>query len=162
MGHVVYNVIKQGHLTKKGHKVRSMKERWLILKPGNLSYYTSRACTDKKGEILINKTTQVEIESDKGKCRFIITCGGDKKTTYEMEAKDQRTRQEWVTAIQIAIGKCKPSAPCYTLRQCLHEKKWPRDPSHPPVRVTAPGHANYLIHFFINRREQQLTWQVMQ
>ena len=103
--HVVNEVIKQGHLTKKGHKVRSMKGRWFVLKPRNLSYYTSRTCAEKKGEVIISKTTKVENGSEKGKYRFVII-GEDKKTSYEMEARDQRTRQEWVAAIQTAIGKC--------------------------------------------------------
>ena len=110
--HIVNNVIKQGHLTKKGHKVRSMKERWFVLKPGGLSYYTTRKRAEKKGEVPLNKATQVEIVPDKGRYRFAITCGGDKKVTYELEAKDQRERQEWVSAIQIAIGECSQTDFC--------------------------------------------------
>ena len=102
--HVVNEVVKQGYLVKKGHKMKSMKERWFVLKPRNLTYFTSRTCSEQKGLIVINKSSSVESVPAKGKYRFEVKCG-DSGTYYEMEAKDQKSRQEWIACIQAAIGK---------------------------------------------------------
>ena len=102
--HIVHEVIKQGYLVKKGHKMRSMKERWCVLKPGNLAYYTNSNCSEKKGVIVINKSSSVESMAVKGKYRFSIKCG-ESETHYEMEAKDQKSRQEWIACIQAVIGE---------------------------------------------------------
>jgi len=40
----------------------------------------------------------------KGKYRFHVKCG-ESGTHYEMEAKDQKSRQEWIACIQASIGK---------------------------------------------------------
>lgn len=102
--HVVNEVVKQGYLVKKGHKMKSMKERWFVLKPRNLTYFTNRTCLEQKGLIVINKSSSVESVVAKGKYRFQVKCG-ETGIHYEMEAKDQKSRQEWIACIQAAIGK---------------------------------------------------------
>lgn len=101
--HIVNEVVKQGYLVKKGHKMKSMKERWFVLKPTNLTYFTNRTCSEQKGVIAINKSASVESIAAKAKYRFSIKCGESEKV-YELEAKDQKSRQEWIASIQAAIG----------------------------------------------------------
>lgn len=102
----VKEIAKQGLLTKKGHKVKSMKERWFLLQPGKLSYYTSKSMKELKGVIILTKESKVEniADSKNTKCRFSVVCG-EKKVSYELEADSQRTKNEWMNAIQICIGK---------------------------------------------------------
>ena len=102
--HVINEVIKQGYLVKKGHKMKSLKERWFVLKPTSLIYFTNRTCTEQKGVIVVNKSSSVESVPAKGKYRFSVKCG-ETETFYELEAKDQKSRLEWVASIQAAIGK---------------------------------------------------------
>ena len=102
--YVVNEVLMQGYITKKGHMVKSTKNRWFVLKPNLLSYYTNRACSDKKGEIAINNITKAAATRDSKRYRFSITCG-DSKTNYDLEVRDQRTKQEWLVALHKAIGK---------------------------------------------------------
>ncbi|KAK3751516.1 hypothetical protein QZH41_019089, partial [Actinostola sp. cb2023] len=101
--YVVNEVFMQGYITKKGHMVKSTKNRWFVLKPNLLSYYTNRACTDKKGEIAINTSTKVVATRDSKRYRFSIMCG-DSKTNYDLEVRDQRTKQEWLVSLQKAIA----------------------------------------------------------
>ena len=101
--HVVNGIVKQGYLVKKGHKMKSMKERWFVLKPTNLTYFTNQMCSEQKGVITINKSSSVESVVAKGNYRFQVKCG-ESWIHYEMEAKDQKSRQEWIACIQAAIG----------------------------------------------------------
>lgn len=100
--HIVNGIVKQGYLVKKGHKMKSMKERWFVLKPTNLTYFTNQTCSEQKGVITINKSSSVESVVAKGKYRFQVKCG-ESGTHYEMEAKDQKSRQEWIACIQASI-----------------------------------------------------------
>lgn len=102
--YVINDILLQGFITKKGHMVKSAKNRWFVLKPGCLFYFTNRSRTDKKGEIVMNSNTKVAGIPDNKKYRFNVTCG-DTKTSYDLEVKDQRMKQEWLVAIQKAIGK---------------------------------------------------------
>ncbi|KXJ28917.1 switch-associated protein 70 [Exaiptasia diaphana] len=101
--YVLNEVLMQGYVTKKGHMVKSTKNRWFVLKPENLCYYTNRSCTDKKGEVIININTKAAAIPDSKKYRFNVTCG-DTKTNYDLEVRDQRTKQEWLVALQKAIA----------------------------------------------------------
>ena len=102
--HVINEVIKQGYLVKKGYKMKSLKERWFVLKPTNLTYFTNRTCTEQKGVIVVNKSSSVESVPAKGKYRFGVKCG-ETERLYELEAKDQKSRLEWIASIQAAIGR---------------------------------------------------------
>ena len=101
--HVVNEVIKQGYLVKKGHKMKSLKERWFVLKPTNLSYFVNNTCTERKGVITLNMSSAVESIPAKGRYKFTVKCG-ETKIVYELEAKDQKSRLEWIASIQAAIG----------------------------------------------------------
>ncbi|XP_074624495.1 switch-associated protein 70-like isoform X1 [Acropora palmata] len=100
--HVVNEVIKQGYLVKKGHKMKSLKERWFVLKPTNLSYFVNNTCTERKGVITLNMSSAVESVPAKGRYKFTVKCG-ETKIVYELEAKDQKSRLEWIASIQAAI-----------------------------------------------------------
>ena len=99
--HVINDVIKKGYLVKKGHKMKSSKERWFVLKPTNLTYFTNQTCTEQKGVIVVNKSSSVIVLA-KGK--FGVKCG-ETERLYELEAKDQKSRSEWIASIQAAIGR---------------------------------------------------------
>lgn len=101
--HVVNEVIKQGYLVKKGHKMKSLKERWFVLKPTYLSYFVNNTCTERKGVITLNTSSAVESVPSKGRYKFTVKCG-ETKIVYELEAKDQKSRLEWIASIQAAIG----------------------------------------------------------
>ena len=98
-------IVKAGILIKKGHKVKSMKERWFVLQPGKLSYYTTRTMKDLKGYIVLNEKSKIENipDSKTWKCRFTVLCG-EKNVCYEMEADTQSDKNEWINLIQTIIG----------------------------------------------------------
>ena len=99
-------IAKAGNLTKKGHKVKSLKERWFVLQPGRLSYYVTKSMRDLKGAIVINSSAKVKNipDSRNGKCMFSITCG-EKNIEYEVQAETQKEKNEWMNLIQATIGK---------------------------------------------------------
>lgn len=51
----VKEVLKTGVLTKKGHKVKSMKERYFVLTPQSMSYSEGKNSSKTKGSIFIAK-----------------------------------------------------------------------------------------------------------
>ena len=42
-------------------------------------------------------------DSKVAKCRFDVTCGFSERI-YELEASDQRTKNEWISVIKNCIG----------------------------------------------------------
>ena len=98
-------ITKAGILIKKGHKVKSMKERWFVLQPGKLSYYTTRTMKDLKGYIVLNEKSKIENipDSKTWKCRFTVLCG-EKNVCYEIEADTQSDKNEWINLIQATMG----------------------------------------------------------
>uniref|UniRef100_A0A671R2D5 Peroxisome proliferator-activated receptor delta-like n=1 Tax=Sinocyclocheilus anshuiensis TaxID=1608454 RepID=A0A671R2D5_9TELE len=99
---MVGSVLKEGYLWKKGHLRRNWTERWFCLKPGSLSYFTSEDCRDCKGVIEMDQNCCVEVLSDRDgkRCMF---CVKTLNKTFEISAPDSRQRQEWITAIQMAL-----------------------------------------------------------
>ncbi|CDQ98733.1 unnamed protein product [Oncorhynchus mykiss] len=55
-----HNVLKRGYMWKKGHVRRNWMERWFVLRPSFMAYYTSEDLKDKKGEILLDQYCVVE------------------------------------------------------------------------------------------------------
>ncbi|XP_072521930.1 differentially expressed in FDCP 6 homolog isoform X1 [Salminus brasiliensis] len=99
---MVGSVLKEGYLWKKGHLRRNWTERWFCLKPSVLSYYTSEDRKECKGSIELDLNCCVEVlpEREGKRCMF---CVKTLNKTYEMSAPDSKQRQEWTTAIQLAI-----------------------------------------------------------
>jgi len=117
----VREILKTGCLTKKGHRIKSMKERWFVLLPHMISYHENKSDKSKrKGVIIINKNTVVKISADTKhtRCRFVITCG-EKNILYEIEAPTQKIKNEWVTAIQHCIDLSGEETP---LMKVLNER----------------------------------------
>ncbi|XP_066934419.1 switch-associated protein 70-like [Clytia hemisphaerica] len=101
----VKEIMKTGLLTKKGHKVKSMKERFFVLSPQLLTYYEGKSSNGKrKGVIFVAKQSKVEgiDDSKTSKCRFSILCA-QKNVPYEMEACDPKTKNEWIAKVQRCI-----------------------------------------------------------
>lgn len=103
-------VIKCGMLCKKGHLRRSWKERWCVLRPGYLRYYTDDTLTEQKGAICINAASRVEPVDNKSghHFRFLLVCGKTSKI-YEIEAPTEMDCVEWVQAIKSVMhsdGRC--------------------------------------------------------
>ncbi|CAM1301328.1 DEF6 (predicted), partial [Pycnogonum litorale] len=95
----VEDVIKKGYLSKKLSVVGTMRERWFVLQPSCLSYYSSRDEREKKGEISLNSKCTVQSSIDSKSHCFVIT-NGDKK--FEYGAPDYRTKLQWITAVKLA------------------------------------------------------------
>uniref|UniRef100_A0A1A8G0Z8 Switch-associated protein 70 n=1 Tax=Nothobranchius korthausae TaxID=1143690 RepID=A0A1A8G0Z8_9TELE len=99
---LILDILKQGYMMKKGHKRKNWTERWFVLQPTLLSYYTCEDLTEKKGDIILDQNCFVEPLQDKDgkKCLFIIKCS-DK--SFEINASDKKKKQEWIQAIQTCI-----------------------------------------------------------
>lgn len=46
----VFNIVKIGYLSKKGHRVANIKERYFILRQDSMDYFTENM-RDKKGSV---------------------------------------------------------------------------------------------------------------
>ncbi|XP_069484612.1 coiled-coil domain-containing protein 91 isoform X2 [Ambystoma mexicanum] len=99
---IYLGMIKKGYLWKKGLSRRNWNERWFVLKPPHLSYYTGEDLKDKKGEMLLSLDCVTVVLPDKENRRCLF-CIKTPERTYEMSASDMRQRQEWMLAIQAAI-----------------------------------------------------------
>uniref|UniRef100_A0A8C6KYI7 Switch-associated protein 70 n=1 Tax=Nothobranchius furzeri TaxID=105023 RepID=A0A8C6KYI7_NOTFU len=99
---LILDILKQGYMMKKGHKRKNWTERWFVLQPTLLSYYTCEDLTEKKGDIILDQNCFVEPLQDKDgkKCLFIIKCS-DK--SFEINASDKKKKQEWIQAVQTCI-----------------------------------------------------------
>ena len=59
--HKVESALFQGYLLKKGHLMTNWKDRWFVLTPQKLEYFTSRDQTEQKGTILVTKECTVQV-----------------------------------------------------------------------------------------------------
>lgn len=96
---IINDVMKKGFMSKKGNHVAAWKERYFVLKPKNISYYTAADLKDQKGSIEINKNCVVVPTVDKP-CRFILHTP---QKNYELHVSDMKTKNEWISALQKAI-----------------------------------------------------------
>lgn len=101
----VIDILKKGSLFKRGHQVKNWKERYMVLNPTELKYYASTHQKHQKGTVVFNKSQTVEILPDKGGKRNLFVLNTQQKP-YEMSATDLKTRNEWVSCIQIALENC--------------------------------------------------------
>ncbi|XP_065667730.1 switch-associated protein 70-like [Hydra vulgaris] len=106
LNYYILEIVKSGFLVKKGHRIKSMKERWFVLTPDNLFYYDGKTKgAKKKGSICINKAVIIEplFDMKSNRFRFLLNCG-IKGVNYEIEALDLKSMNEWISAIQLCIG----------------------------------------------------------
>ncbi|KAF5891979.1 switch-associated protein 70-like, partial [Clarias magur] len=119
---LILDVLKQGYMTKKGHKRKNWTERWFELRIDSISYYVSEDLAEKKGCIPLDRHCCVESLTDKEGKRnlFIVKCL-DK--SFEISASDKKKRQEWIQAIQDCINRLRQgqSAPHREARQRRRE-----------------------------------------
>ncbi|XP_052073275.1 switch-associated protein 70-like [Mytilus californianus] len=101
----VIDILKKGNLLKRGHQVKNWKERYMVLNPTELKYYASSHQKHMKGTVVFNKSQTVEILPDKGGKHNLFVLNTQQKP-YEMSALDLKTRNEWVSCIQIALDNC--------------------------------------------------------
>lgn len=107
---VLGQVIRCGMLAKKGHLRHSWKERYCVLKPGVLRYYTDDTCVEQKGAICINAASRIEPMDSKSShhFKFLLVCGKTGKI-FEIDAPTEIDRVEWIQAIKSVMksdGKC--------------------------------------------------------
>ena len=120
---IICDIAMQGSLNKKGHKRHNWKERWFILTPGILKYYTGRDKKCLKGVVYINKRTKVErVEGkDKHQNRMAVTCG-DTGTVYEIAAASFEEIESWMATIRFAI--CCESRTVFEHAVIEKQKRW--------------------------------------
>ncbi|KAK3561827.1 hypothetical protein QTP86_017063 [Hemibagrus guttatus] len=101
---LILDILKQGYMSKKGHKRKNWTERWFVLRLNSISYYVSEDCAEKKGSVSLDRHCCVEPLQDKEGKRnlFIVKCL-DK--SLEISASDKKKRQEWIQAIQDCINR---------------------------------------------------------
>ncbi|XP_073693143.1 switch-associated protein 70 [Garra rufa] len=101
---LVMDVIKQGYMTKKGHKRKNWTERWFELHLNYISYYVSEDLVEQKGCISLDRNCCVESLPDKDakKNLFIVKCV---EKSFEISASDKKAKQEWIQAIQDCIAR---------------------------------------------------------
>lgn len=93
---IVEDVIKKGHMAKKGYIFPTMREYWFVLRPAELTYFKTRSEKDRCGTIPIETGSRVESRSG----NKIAICTPDR--TYEFGTTDYMTRLQWVSAFQLA------------------------------------------------------------
>lgn len=50
-------------MIKKGHKRKNWTERWFVLRPNSVSYYVCEDLLEKKGDIILDSSCCVEVNS---------------------------------------------------------------------------------------------------
>ncbi|KAL3857719.1 hypothetical protein ACJMK2_012361 [Sinanodonta woodiana] len=101
---IVLDILKKGKMWKRGHQVKNWKERWMVLTPQQLRYYTSSNEKELKGCIDFDDTCKIEILPERHgnhkPNRFALVTS---HKPYEMSAHDLKTKNEWISAFQVAI-----------------------------------------------------------
>uniref|UniRef100_A0A3B4A243 Switch-associated protein 70 n=1 Tax=Periophthalmus magnuspinnatus TaxID=409849 RepID=A0A3B4A243_9GOBI len=107
---LILDVLKQGFLMKKGHKRKNWTERWFVLRPDCVSYYTGEDQSDKKGDIILDTNCFVESLPDKDgkKCLFLVKSS---QKSFEISASDKKKKQEWIQAIQMVVSLLRQHRP---------------------------------------------------
>uniref|UniRef100_T1J5D9 Large ribosomal subunit protein P2 n=1 Tax=Strigamia maritima TaxID=126957 RepID=T1J5D9_STRMM len=99
----IKDVIKKGSLSKRGQLIPLWKEGWFVLQPNVLTYYSSRTEKERRREIPINSKCAIETIPEMPNTRsnrFSIIC---QDKCYEFNAADQKTKLQWILALQTAI-----------------------------------------------------------
>ncbi|XP_068168508.1 switch-associated protein 70b [Antennarius striatus] len=107
---LILDVLKQGYMMKKGHKRKNWTERWFVLKPDTISYYVGEDLANQKGDIMLNKLSNVESLPDRDgkKCLFLIK---SPQKSFEISASDKKKKQEWMQAVQTCVTLLRQNRP---------------------------------------------------
>ncbi|KAK3084808.1 hypothetical protein FSP39_019379 [Pinctada imbricata] len=119
------DILEKGMLFKRGHQVKNWKERWMVLKPDGLRYFTGENEKDLKGCIQLHTACTVEVVTEKASGnkpnRFILSTN---MKPYEMSAADIKTRNDWIKALQLAIDNAdNPSFHYHKLQSKERQRK---------------------------------------
>ncbi|CAL8380459.1 unnamed protein product [Arctogadus glacialis] len=124
---LILDVLKQGYVMKKGHKMKIWSERWFILRSNTLSYYLSEDLVDKRGDVVLDQNSSVESLPDREgkKCLFVVRCAD---RIFELCATDKKRKQEWIQALQtclqqVRLGLLSPHREARLRRQELRQKR---------------------------------------
>ena len=100
---VIHGIMKQGKLVKKGHVAHNWKERWFVLTPGILKYYTNKDKKCLKGVVYVNKMSKLECIEGKSNHsnRFSLTCG-DSGKLFEISSPSFEVMESWMSVLQFA------------------------------------------------------------
>ncbi|XP_053375261.1 switch-associated protein 70-like [Mercenaria mercenaria] len=101
----ILNILMKGKIKKRGFKVKSWKDRWLVLTPTKLNYFVGPDEKVQKGTIQFDSDCSVEVPPDRPAHkpnRFVIQTP---KKPYEMSAHDLKSKNEWVSAVQQALSR---------------------------------------------------------
>lgn len=101
----ILNILKKDKIKKRGFKVKTWKERWLVLTPSQLKYFIGPDEKVLKGAIHFDSECSVEVPPDRPAHkpnRFVINTP---KKPFEMSAHDLKSKNEWVSAIQQALSR---------------------------------------------------------
>ena len=100
---IVRCYMKQGMLLKKGHVRHNWKERWFVLTPGMLKYYSNESKTCLKGVIYVRGNCQVGRVEGKSNYpnRLSLTCS-DSGKVFEIASPSFEAIESWISILRFA------------------------------------------------------------
>mmetsp|Transcript_9401 Transcript_9401/g.14166 ORF Transcript_9401/g.14166 Transcript_9401/m.14166 type:complete len:1182 (-) Transcript_9401:166-3711(-) len=102
-------MLMEGWLVKQGHIFQSWNNRWFVLEPERLVYYTDQTKQKQKGEYLLNEHSRLSREKDMQGRKYLFTlhAEGSGGTSLLMGAADGPALKKWEDAINAAIDNIK-------------------------------------------------------
>lgn len=100
----VQDLTHEGWLTKKGHKRRNWKRRWMVLRDGEISYYAKKGASEPKGviDLLLPGVSVIFMEnSPASSFRFMIITPDQIFPMYADTAED---RKGWMDVIEKVVA----------------------------------------------------------
>lgn len=85
---IVFTVIFQGYLFKRGYLLPTMREYWCVLQPCALTYYKSSSQKEQCGRIAIDEYCSVEAAVGEGKIQKFQLITPDR--TFEFGTQDHK------------------------------------------------------------------------
>lgn len=96
----IQDVIKKGYLFKRGYLLPTFREYWFVLQPSELVYYKTRSEKDRSGVLVLDTASRVEVISTEHGHKFMLSTSMGQ---FELSASDHMSRQQWVSAIRLAV-----------------------------------------------------------
>lgn len=95
---LIQDVIKKGYLLKRGYLLPTFREYWFVLQPSELIYYKTRSEKDRSGTLILDPASRVDVAENGHRFTLLTSCG-----TFELSASDHMSRQQWVSALRLAV-----------------------------------------------------------
>ena len=111
---LVHEICLTGWMCKRTRKQANWTmwhRRWFILRPGQLTYYTTQSLTERKGDIAIKDSSKLDNLPDykslvrRYPARFRIT--NAPHIEIELSSDDDQTKRVWMVAVREAIEASK-------------------------------------------------------